>query len=227
MLAGTLGQAGYYMGEHLVPADEGNPKGYFEDDEINAINEELLYPVTPVAWQGRYGWRWFASIPLGTPLAASPALAGRMQAQTSRTPFCFKDPRFCYTLPAWRPFLPDTRCLCVFREPMRTARSIVKECQTADYLAGLPMDLGQALEVWTLMYRHVLEVHRHSGEWVFLHYDQLFQDSGLDRVQAALGMPVDRRFPDPGLKRSSAEGPLPSDTLRVYRDLCQLAGYDC
>src|SRR5262249_31431903 len=88
MLAGTLGQAGYYRGEHLVPADEANPKGYFEDDEINAINEELLYPVTPGALQGRYGWRWFASIPLGTPLSASPALARRMQDQTSRTPFC-------------------------------------------------------------------------------------------------------------------------------------------
>jgi hypothetical protein len=148
-----------------------------------------------------------------------------MQAQTSRAPFCFKDPRFCYTLAAWRPFLPDTVFCCVFREPARTANSIVKECQTADYLAGLPMDFPGAVEVWTLMYRHILEAHRQDGEWVFLHYDQLFQPTGPERLEAALGARVDRRFPDPGLKRSPAEGPIGPDTLGAYQELCRLAGY--
>src|SRR5690349_12501793 len=103
MLAGTLCGAGYYMGEHLVPANEANPKGFFEDDEINAINEALLAPLTPRR-RPAYGWRWLASVPVGTPFACPPELGQRIQAQTARAPFCFKDPRFCYTLPAWRRF---------------------------------------------------------------------------------------------------------------------------
>src|SRR5262249_26774035 len=180
LLAGILHGAGYFMGENLVPADEGNPMGYFEDDEINAINEELLTPVTPALDSPTYGWRWLATVPVGTDLACSPEVSERMRTQTSLKPFCFKDPRFCYTLPVWRPFLADAVFLCVFRDPARTVTSILKECRTAAYLEGLPMDYAGAIEVWTLMYRHVLEIHRLVGEWLFFHYDQLFRDPSLD-----------------------------------------------
>jgi hypothetical protein len=225
MLAGALSRASYYMGEHLVPADEANPKGYFEDDEVNAINEALLAPVTPARARPAYGWRWLAAVPVGTPITTSPALAARIAAQTARSPYCFKDPRFCYTLPAWRPFLADPVFLCVFREPGRTAHSIVKEYQSADYLQGLPMDFATAVAVWALMYRHILEVHRQAGECLFLHYDQLFDGATLSRVEAVLGAPLDRQFPDRKLKRSPAGGPVESEVLPVYEQLCALARY--
>jgi hypothetical protein len=225
MLAGTLRGAGYYMGEHLIPPDETNPTGYFEDDEVNAINEALLAPLTPSLDRPAYGWRWLASVPVGAPVACPPEVGRRIAAQTRRSPFCFKDPRFCYTLPAWRPFLSNAVFLCVFREPARTAHSIVKECRTADYLQGLPMDFPTAVEVWTLMYRHVLEVHRRAGEWLFFHYDQLFDPAALSRLEAALGVAADRRFPDPNLRRSPGEGDVGPEARRVYRRLCELASH--
>jgi hypothetical protein len=223
MLAGVLASAGYYMGEHLIPADESNPKGYFEDDEINAINESLLAPVTPVLSRPTYGWRWLASVPVGSCASCPPDLARRIRVQTAQSPFCFKDPRFCYTLPAWRPFLGDAVLLCIFREPARTANSIVKECRNADYLQGLPMDFSRAVEIWTLMYRHILEVHRQVGHWVFLHYDQLFDDTIFAKLEAALGVRPDRRFPEPKLKRSAGDAEVGSAAIAVYDQLCQLA----
>jgi hypothetical protein len=225
LLAGILAQAGYYMGEHLIPPDEANPKGYFEDDEVNAINEALLAPVAPAGLRPAYGWRWLAAVPLGTHIACPADLAGRMAAQTARSGFCLKDPRFSYTLPAWRPFVRDALFLCVFREPSRTARSILKECRSADYLAGLPMDWRGALDVWTLMYRHILEVHRHAGDWLFFHYDQFFEDGPLAKLEAVLGAPANRQFPDPRLKRSAAEGDVGGPVREVYERLCELAGY--
>jgi hypothetical protein len=225
MLAGTLRGAGYYMGAHLLPADEANPRGYFEDDEINAINEALLAPVTPERSQPAYGWRWLASVPVETNLPCPAELTRRIAAQTARSSFCFKDPRFCYTLPVWRPLLLDTVFLCVFREPGRTANSIVKECRVADYLQGLPMDFPGAVGVWTLMYRHILERHRHTGEWLFFHYDQLFEEEPLRRLEAALGVRADRRFPDPSLKRSAVEGNVGPAALAVYEHLCELARF--
>jgi hypothetical protein len=225
LLAGLLAPAGYYMGEHLIPPDEANPKGYFEDDEVNAINEALLTPVTPALPRPASGWRWLAAVPLGTRLRCPAELAGRIAAQTARPPFCLKDPRFSYTLPAWRPCLHDAAFLCVFREPSRTARSILKECRSADYLAGLPMDFRGALEVWALMYRHILEVHRHAGDWLFFHYEQLFEDRPLAQLEAVLGIAANRQFPDPRLKRSAAEGDVGGPVLGVYEQLCELAGY--
>ena len=172
-----------------------------------------------------YGWRWLASVPVGVPIPCPPEIARRIEAQTSRSPFCFKDPRFCYTLPAWRSFLSDTVFVCVFREPARTAHSIVKECRTADYLQGLPMDFSTAVEVWTLMYRHILEVHRRAGDWLFFHYEQFFDAATLSRLEAALGVAADRRFPNPKLKRSPGEGSVGRAALEVYEQLCEMACY--
>jgi hypothetical protein len=223
LLAGTLSGAGYFMGAHLIPPDEANPRGYFEDDEVNAINEALLAPATPARARPDYGWRWLATVPLGTGLLHAPELATRIEALTARAPYCFKDPRFCYTLPCWRPYLADPVFLCVFRQPARTAHSMLKECQGADYLQGLSMTFAGAVEVWTLMYRHILEAHRHAGTWLFFHYDQLFTDEALAKLEAVLGAPVDRHFADPGLRRSPAEGPVERAALAVYEQLCELA----
>jgi hypothetical protein len=87
------------------------------------------------------------------------------------------------------------------------------------------MDFATAVVGWALMYRHVLEVHRHAGEWLFLHYDQLFDGATLSRVEAVLGAPLDRQFPDRKLKRSPPGGPVAAEILAVYEQLCALACY--
>ena len=45
MVAGSLAKAGYFMGSSLIPARSANPKGFFEDVEVNMINESLLAPL--------------------------------------------------------------------------------------------------------------------------------------------------------------------------------------
>ena len=46
MAAGILAKAGYFMGEEIWPANEGNPKGQFEDREVNQINDQLIASVS-------------------------------------------------------------------------------------------------------------------------------------------------------------------------------------
>src|ERR1700726_1587163 len=55
LASGLLAGSGYFMGDHLYPPSEGNPKGYFEDQDVNAINEDLLEPVIPARPAGRIG----------------------------------------------------------------------------------------------------------------------------------------------------------------------------
>src|SRR5215470_5321484 len=103
---------------------------------------------------------------------------------------------------------------------------MVKDTRDAPYLHSLELDLPTALDVWRLQYRHVLDVHRHDGEWLFMHYDQAMDGSGLDRLEAALGAKVDRGFADPALKRTPAGGDVPAAIGDTYRELCELASYD-
>jgi len=234
LLAGTLFSAGYHMGKKLLPANRDNPKGFFEDREINAINETLLFEVTPphpasntvtapdsIGW----GWRWLADVPVGTDISCSRPVAERIEALTANAPFCFKDPRFCYTLPVWRPYLSDCVFLCVFRDPAHTADSIVKVCQRGEYLHGLELSFEEALQRWALMYRHVLDVHRHQGHWLFLHYRQILNGSAIPHLERILNTAIEHNFADAALERSAHDGLVPAEIVAVYRELCSLAEY--
>ena len=206
MLAGALSDAGYYMGDRPTDAGPANPKGYFEDWAVIGINERILEFVLPSRpprplgrlFRGRptLNQRWLARVPVDTPIFCSEAVAGRILDQTSRRPFCFKDPRFCYTLPAWRPFLGDPGFVCIFREPGRTATSMLKEA-AGDRDLDLSLSWHDAIEVWKLMYRHVLDLHRHRGEWLFVHYDQVLGERGGAQDRSLPGRDVQPVLPGP------------------------------
>jgi hypothetical protein len=235
MVAGALSSAGYYMGETLLPPTASNPKGYYESVEIETINESLLSRVLPRRPRGFLGrffrhrpkkfQRWLARVPVGQEIPCPAEIAARIEHQTRNRPFCFKDPRFSYTLPAWRPFLQDTVFVCVFREPMATAESILKMWKHETYIQSLALNFAGALEVWELMYRHILEIHRHQGDWLFLHYDQVLTGEGIERLERLTGAKADRSFPDATLRRSVSQRPAPAAAQRVYDRLCKLAGY--
>lgn len=237
MVAGSLAEAGYFMGERLIPAYDANPKGFFEDVEVNMINEAILAPLSRnrIIVLGReifrsrpiVGQRWLAHVPLGTPMPQPDGVASRIEAVTRRPPYCFKDPRFCYTLPVWRPFLKDVVFVCVFRDPSTTAASILKECREASYLRTLRISFSRAIKIWAEMYLHVLRNHRREGDWLFLHYDQAVRGDGLSRLERILGARVDAGFPETTLNRSSpAENfQVPKRAWQIYRELCDAAGY--
>lgn len=234
MLAGCLAGGGHFMGDDLLGATPGNPLGYFEDREVNAVNEALLAQVAPsrprrlgrlFRHRPRHNQRWLARIPPNTPIPVPPEIVGRIRRLTDHHPFCFKDPRLSYTLPAWRPHLPPaTLLICVFRHPARTAASMLKEAEREPYLRDLRLGFRRACGVWSEMYRHILQVHSAEGDWLFLHYDQILQGDGLDRLERATGASVDRSFPRPSLSRSPLHRPAPRSAWRLYRELCRRAG---
>jgi hypothetical protein len=235
MLAGMFAGCGFFMGDRLWPANESNPTGFFEDEEVNRINEDILSTMLPRRWPGplamltrdRLGdmQRWLSEVPVGARVPEDPGIARRISRIVARAPFCLKDPRFSYTLPAWRPWLRDTRFLVVFRDPATTVSSILKECRVAPYLHDLRMDSGRAFRGWTTMYRHILELHRHAGEWGWFHYDQLQTPDGMDRLESFCGVRVDRGFARDDLRRSRPTDSTSAPAMAVYGQLLQLAGW--
>ncbi len=232
MLAGTLAAAGYYMGSALYRGREANPKGFFESAAINAINEKLLAPHAPPrsrwwwmrVWRGLFpSERWLAQVAHEVEIKATPKLAAKISRQIARAPFAFKDPRFCYTLPAWRPLLPEaTVYLCIFREPGRTVESMLAECRHK--YPDISLTPEDAFDVWTTMYAHVLKARREGGDWLFVHFDQVLDGSAMSRIEKHLETRVDRNFPEAKLRRSPPrEAPQTAQTL--YRELCALADH--
>ena len=240
MIAGVLANSGYFTGDDYVNPRHSNPLGFFEDSQVNAINEDIMAEVLKMQPQGlrrrwpvhrrrfRRGQMWLADLPVGTRLQVPPGVEQRIKKTlASGTPYCLKDPRFCYTLPVWRPHLgEDVVYICIFREPWRTAESIVREVESADYLSNLKVDPTRALGVWKAMYGHVLESHRYDGEWLFVHFDQVLEFSAFPRLEEALGARLARSSPDAALRRSVSDASVEdAEAVRMYAELCRLAGF--
>jgi hypothetical protein len=227
LMGGILQDTGYWTGHELNPPTPSNPKGFFEDTTVEDINLTLLGMVRPDMAKGH---RWLAEIPPTTTIVPPRPLSRRIKTFLASAPgaFALKDPSFSYTFNAWVPHLKrDAVAVCVFREPARTAHSIMKECQDASYLRDLPMDFSRAVRIWTAMYRYILEVH-YAGwpHWIFVHYDQLLDGSAGPKLSTILGTLVDLSFADAALKRSPLGTDDPGATAMVtYNKLCRLAGY--
>jgi len=222
------------MGDQLLPPSTDNPKGFYEDREVNSINEVLLSAVTPAQPPGcnnnssdsiLWGWRWLADVPVDATLQCTPILSKKIKKLTGNSPFCFKDPRFCYTLPVWRPYLDNCVFLCVFREPAHTAHSILKVCERGNYLHGLVIDFDEALQRWQSMYRRVLDSHRKQGNWLFLHYRQILSGSASPRLEEFLKARIKSDFADNSLSHAFNGCNVPPETAAVYEHLCELAQY--
>lgn len=236
LLAGLASNGNYFIGTDYIEPRAANPKGFFEGCEINAINEQLITKVLPnetkVMRLLRRGNRiplrnqtWLARLAPSLDVPGDADLEARIRELVRRVPYCFKDPRFCYTLPIWRRHLENEIYLCVYRSPAETASSILKECADASYLRGLKMDRRACLDLWFLMYSRIVQTHRHAGDWMFLHFDQLFERAKLEEIQSRIDSPVAFDFPDRELRRSKDAGSFPEPVRALYGTLNDLAGF--
>lgn len=235
LLAGSLASCGYYFGPRLIKPRTANPKGFFESPAINLLNERLLEPYLAIrtrisSWFYRShvpgaGQRWLAQLSPSVEAISPPAIQTKICHFLRKRPYCYKDPRFSYTLHCWRQFAVSPACICVFRHPARTVASMLTECREARYLANLDFTEADALNVWCLMYQHILERHSKSGDWLYCHFDQLLTGAGRRSIGEFLGVEPDPLFSDQRLSRSNPVGSVSPLALQIYSELCHRAGY--
>lgn len=225
--AGLFRQNGLFMGDRLHPPSDANPRGYFEDAGINQLNNRILLRLLPsdrlvhrgIEYlrdrpEGRHAW--LARISPDTEIDASASELSEIEQWTVRAPFCYKDPRFCYLLHLWRRSARAAKMVCVFRNPVMAAKSILHNCQTHPPLADFAISVNQAFELWTLCYERVLQRHASNGDWFFVDYDHILDGRALEALESFTGHAIDRSFPDHAYNRSSASLTVPPQTSQVY-----------
>jgi len=236
MVAGTLVASGYFGGRHTWEGQPGNPKGFYEDRQVNSINEQLLAVGLDQGFADRVRarmparispWhRWLMPLPEGAKVVSSPRLDRRIERVLRSRPFALKDPRFCFTLPAWRPHLPsDTRFVVVFREPSRTIRSMIKEVGTASYLRRFELTEASAEHLWLRSYEEIVRQATDTENWLFVHYDQVLDGSGLSAISRHLDSAIDESFVDVALRRSKGGIDVGAEASAMYEDLCRRANF--
>lgn len=138
-LAGTLEAMGLEVGpsDDVMPADDGNPEGYFELLSVVQANDDLL---------AHFGGRWDSPPALGAERLNDEAV--RAFVRTGRVAlgelftsdkYLLKDPRISILLPVWRQITNDQGCsVAIVRDPLEVAASLTRR-------NGLPTLTGLAL----------------------------------------------------------------------------------
>ena len=236
MLAGAFRLTPAYLGDRLYPAGPSNPKGFFEDANVNQINEAIITDeiailageedVEGIREALPQGQLWLASIPNVLPPTRSRELQKLIAAQTAREPFCFKDPRFSATLCSWLPYAGDCVVLVIFRDPATTVESILKECRTAPYLRDLALSVDDAMTLWWQCYCRLLDLRLTYPNICFVHYDRVLDGSAISVIEALVGCELDRSFPVSELSRVKPSMPPDELCTVVYKTLQEVAEDD-
>ena len=149
-----------------------------------------------------------------------------MRSVLQHAPFALKDPRFSYTLNAWRPLVNECRFLVVFRHPAATCNSMVSFAR--NYYPEMPFDFGQALRVWLAMYRQILEFHYdHSSNWLFVEFQDVLDGTAVWEIERFLDVNIDCSFADPQLVHAGSSGQaIPVEAEQLYGQLRELSHVD-
>lgn len=242
LMGGILYHSGYFMGDDLYPARESNPKGFFENDVINGINEKILsaydyinirktnepidYKSSP--YNPLYGQRWLSYIEAETRIDCSDeSVISEIRKVTAVPGFAYKDPRFNFTLPIWKRCLSDDVVyICMFRQPGATAESVLKDCKSAEYLSGFYIDRDIIFNLWYNSYQRVLKnLYNEPGQRIiFVHYDQLLSKEKLPELSENLDVVLDDGFIVQDLNRSRSASAVPQLHDDLYKTLCRLSG---
>jgi len=171
------------IGEKLIPANWGNERGFWEDEEVVAADDALLEAA---------GRSWHDVRPMPAGWESSPAIAeaaariARIVAdETSRCPlWVVKDPRLSRLVPAWLAAFSASDVEPCFLVALRHPAEVAASQERRD---GFPP--GKSHLLWL---RHLLEVERATRgcRRVFSLYDDLLRDwrSTLGNAAEVMGL---------------------------------------
>jgi hypothetical protein len=238
MMMGLLRNTPFYLGDDYIRRSPANPSGFFEDSVINRVNSELISRMWAVnlpqklrlpqaaahrnwhaLWMATPRLRWFRPLP--------PAPQRFMLNRFAKRPFCYKDPRFSITLPYWRPYLPpSTRFVVTFRDPQRTASSMVRQAKEG-LRQPVTVDLDWCLRHWRWAYARLLhDSHRERARWFFLNFDDLLAGRAVAALEAFIGARLDASHIDPHFSRQKPTHTVPAKCASVWQQLLAQSEHD-
>ena len=114
-----LHESGISVGRELIPPDEGNAEGYYEERPVVQLNDEIVQ----TAGLGT----WFTTATREHILECARPLAERMRELAADATPTWKDPRFSWTLEAWLPaFAVPPRVIVCLRNPAEVIASTMQ-----------------------------------------------------------------------------------------------------
>jgi tetratricopeptide (TPR) repeat protein len=230
MIARILNLTGLDLGpeDELLPAGEGNPHGFWQNQQLDQITEDVLLQLSG-GWdillpQFEEDWHKSKAIALAYDRAhqAISQLAGTQ-------PWGWKDPRASIVIPFWHTVLDDLKTVICLRHPQEVALSLSKR-------VGSTQSFNYHL--WLEYYRRILN-DTTADTRIITHYDAFIFDAaaesrrlcswaGLDPSDIQLADALASVHMDSREQTATSElepvDHLPAEVADLYNRLCDEAG---
>lgn len=219
-------------------ANETNPYGFFEDEEIVGIHDAILED-NGLSWQLDG-----SSMPVVQEARERQMREIVERRQAGHEVWGFKDPRVCFFLENWKGLLPDARVLLVYRNFVdvisslhrRHTNGILGGTGRQDFHLRFWEERDLALRMWLAHNRALLGFARaHPDDVVAVSFDMLRK--GLPLIEALNRrwrlqldeVPIEGFFdsklaPEGAGRQPVADGSLIDEALDVWEELEQLSG---
>jgi len=181
MVSGCLKRAGVDLGEHLLPPNEANPKGYWELVEVVRFHDRLLKK-HDMAWNSAGSLPTSSLSPENTQDEEA-ELAEILKRNFSTSPtWAVKDPRTCRFLPLWKRVLEALSVNYVLLNIIRPPEGPAKSLQERD---NLPSEQGTAL--WMTYNLDIIDTLEPMSKYRSLRLDE-FLNAPAEQVQQTLSL---------------------------------------
>jgi hypothetical protein len=205
--------------------DQFNQDGYWEDEAIVEVNRQVLIRIgARPNWAPPSSLRWVELRRLQRLVPEARAALGRLDALGE---WACKDPRFCITLPFWRPlFLNEPKYVICLRNPLAVARSLHEKDQFSIRAGG---------QHWFVQMTRALE-NTAGCDRLLVPYEDFLGDaktSAVDRIVRFLNLATDAEnvhAPSSGLVHAHSSmtelmssDDVPAPAKRLYYTLAHLA----
>jgi len=170
-LARLVNLMGLYFGPEGsgLPANDENPRGFWERSDVVGLNDRLLSSV---------GADWCDIHPFllrhaerdgANPVV--PSIAAMTLELDAHRPWFLKDPRFSLTMPFWNAFLESPNVIVCWRNPAAVVASLLRRAERG--MQGLSRDEAYALwEAYTVAALNASSAHQR----LILDFDDLVSD---------------------------------------------------
>jgi hypothetical protein len=223
LTASILAAAGLHVGDQLMAAAAGNPKGHYEDLEFYNLHQRMLAGAG-LSMDG-FTCQESIDVPISSRVEAMELVRRR---RAGNRPWGWKDPRTTLFLEFWAELLPEARWLFVIRPPEQVIDSLFRRGDTA-FVVNPPY----AIDVWVSYSRRILNfVRRHADRVAVVDLATVVADpaSVVHRVSQLLGceLTVPASPYEPGLlatdqtvHREALIREARPDAYALYEELCR------
>ncbi|BAQ61651.1 putative sulfotransferase protein [Geminocystis sp. NIES-3708] len=150
LLSSLLQSAGVNIGKRLVPANDGNPKGYFENSDFVEFHENVLFSLGI----DKIGWTTLENCqPPCHYIDEAKKLIERNQ--DPEQPWGWKEPRTTLFLDFWSNLLPNAYFIFVYRSPWEVLDSLYRR---GDDIFRHNPEL--ALQAWSSYNRQIVNFYQ-------------------------------------------------------------------